>query len=80
MNIIYGILGLILGFSIIKYRYSIYKMMGSWSFAEKIFGSGGTITAMVLLGFIIIAFSIMLMFGQLDNALAGASKYTRGDT
>lgn len=54
--------------------------MGSWSFAEKIFGSGGTITAMILLGFIIIAFSVMLMFGQLDNALGGASKYTRGDS
>ncbi len=78
MNIFYGLVGVALGFLLIKYRYQLYKMMGSWSFAESIFGSGGTVTAMTLIGFVIIIFSIMLMFGQLDTVFTSASKYTNG--
>ena len=78
MNIVYGLMGIALGFSIVKYRYGLYEMMGTWSFAEKLFGSGGTVTAMILMGFIVIIFSIMLMFGQLDNTLDGASQYASG--
>lgn len=80
MNIFYGILGLALSYSLIKYRYSIYKTMGEWSFAEKIFGSGGTITAIVLMAFLIIIVSFMIMFGQFDTAFSGVSKYTKGDS
>jgi len=71
-------MGIALGFSIIKYRYGLYEMMGTWSFAERLFGSGGTVTAMILMGLMVIIFSIMLMFGQLDNSLSGASKYVTG--
>ncbi|HID91797.1 TPA: hypothetical protein EYG96_00215 [Candidatus Gracilibacteria bacterium] len=78
MNFVYGIMGIALGFSIIKYRYGLYEMMGTWSFAERLFGSGGTVTAMILMGLMVIIFSIMLMFGQLDNSLSGASKYVTG--
>ncbi len=80
MNIFYAILGFILAFSLIKYRYYLYKTMGSWSFAEKIFGSGGTITAIVLIAFLVIICSFMLMFGQFDTAFTGISKYTKGDS
>jgi len=80
MNIFYGLLGLALAFSLIKYRYNIYKTMGSWSFAERIFGSGGTITAIVLLAFMVIIVSLMIMFGQFETAFTGVSKYTRGDS
>ncbi len=80
MDILYGLLGLALGFSLIKYRFYLYKTMGKWSFAERFFGTGGTITAIVIIAFIVIGFSFMLMFGQLDTAFSGASKYTKGDT
>ena len=78
MHFIYGLLGVILGFCMVKYRYWLYDVMGKWSFAEKLFGPGGTVTGIILLGFIIIIFSIVLMFGQLDNTLSGVSKYVSG--
>lgn len=50
MDFIIGI-GLVgIGFSIMKYRYDIYRITGEWSWATQYLGGNGTISAIVILG------------------------------
>ncbi len=54
MNFLVGLLIIGLGVLILKYTRQTYEFVGSWSWAEKFFGIGGTITALKLTGIVFI--------------------------
>lgn len=70
-RLFFGILGILLAFGLIKYRKAIGEFTGSWGWAERYFGAGGTYTGIVLIGLVTVIFSIMYMTGSLQGVLAG---------
>jgi energy-converting hydrogenase Eha subunit A len=64
-----GLIGIIIGLAIIKYRYPIREFTGTVSFAERYLGSGGTYTFYLLLGAVIIFLSVLYATGQLQSML-----------
>jgi len=66
-KILYGILFFGVGVAILKYRRIVYEWTGRWGWAEKYLGSGGTITALTLLGLGLIALSIAYPLGAFDS-------------
>jgi len=71
MNIIGGIIGVILSLLLIIYRVPVKHFMGEWGWAERYLGSGGTFTAMLLIGVFGFIISLMIMTGTLDILLGG---------
>lgn len=55
-----------MGFLVLKYRKQVYDWTGTWYWAEKYLGRGGTITALILIALAMIVFGIATMFGQVD--------------
>lgn len=66
-RILIGIIGIPLGFLIILYREKIKDAIGAIGFAEKIFGQGGTWTAIPLIGLGISILSFLWMIGSLQS-------------
>ncbi|MCX6807381.1 MAG: hypothetical protein NTZ80_01040 [Patescibacteria group bacterium] len=66
-----GIIGIIAGLAILKYRRQVKEMMGDINFAEKYLGMGGTYTIILIIGVLTVIFSIMHMFGGLGSFLGG---------
>ena len=52
-----------LGVVILKFTRQTYEFVGSFAWAEKFFGIGGTITALKLLGIIFIVFGALYVLG-----------------
>lgn len=50
MNFLIGIILIIVGILLIKYRYPIYHFTGDWSFAQQYLGANGTVVAISLIG------------------------------
>ncbi|OIO52870.1 hypothetical protein AUJ78_00730 [Candidatus Peregrinibacteria bacterium CG1_02_41_10] len=65
------ILGIVIGFLILRYAYQIKNFSGNWDWAEKVFGAGGTHTAIKLVGILAIIFSVMAMTGGIRSFLVG---------
>lgn len=70
MQIIQGTVGIILGFLAIKYAYQIKQFSGPIGWAEKVFGIGGTTTAVKVIGILVIIFSFLWMTGTLGDFLS----------
>ncbi|NCF74882.1 MAG: hypothetical protein GWO87_00115 [Xanthomonadaceae bacterium] len=67
-KIIFGSIGALIGFLLIKYSNSIRQNFGAIYSAEKYFGSfGGTRLMWKLIGFLIIFLSFLLMTGLLGK-------------
>ncbi len=66
-RIIIGLVGVILGLAIIKYREAIQKITGPMEWGEKLFGPGGTFTFLVLIGSVAVILSILHIFGFLGS-------------
>lgn len=66
MNIILGLLGIIFGFSMVKYTAELRPLFGTWNWAEQVFSTGGTYTAMKLVGVGVMIVSFIYMTGTLD--------------
>jgi hypothetical protein len=64
MRIVYSIIGVIVGFLLMKYSVVLTETLGKMDFAERYLRSGmaGTYTMYRLLGLFIIIFSILYMF------------------
>jgi hypothetical protein len=60
-NFLVGLLVIALGVGILKYIRAVYELVGSWVWAEKFFGVGGTVTALKLLGIVFITFGAIYM-------------------
>ena len=63
MNFLIGLLVIGLGVVILKYIRPTYEFVGSWVWAEKFFGIGGTVTALKLLGIVFIVFGALYSLG-----------------
>lgn len=62
-----GILGMIAAFLILIYRPKIKEFIGDIGFAERIFGSGGTWTFLVVLGVGLFILSLLWMTGTFQS-------------
>jgi len=62
-NFFMGLLVIGLWVVILKYIRPTYEFVGSWVWAEKFFGIGGTVTALKLLGIIFIVFWAIYALG-----------------
>ena len=71
MQIVFGIIGMILSILILVYRVPIRGFMGTIGWAERYFGSGGTYTALLLVGVLGFFASLIIMTGTLDWLLSG---------
>ncbi|PID84355.1 hypothetical protein CSB09_01440 [Candidatus Gracilibacteria bacterium] len=66
MKFVIGFLLIILGGVIIRYRYHIYNFTGDWGWAQKYLGGNGTVTAISLIGAILIFAGFAYPFGAFD--------------
>lgn len=69
MQYIIGIIGVITGLLLIKYRYKVREFTGLIGFAERYLGTGGTYTFYLLLGTAMIFLSVLYATGQLQAFL-----------
>ncbi len=63
MNFLIGLLIVVLGVLILKYTRLTYEFVGSFTWAEKFFGIGGTITALKLFGIVFIVVGALYALG-----------------
>lgn len=63
MNFLIGLLLIGLGVVILRYIRGAYEFVGSWVWAEKFFGIGGTVTALKLVGIVFIVFGAIYALG-----------------
>jgi hypothetical protein len=63
LNFLTGLLVIGLWIVILKYIRPTYEFVGSWVWAEKFFGIGGTVTALKLLGIVFIVFGAIYALG-----------------
>ena len=68
-RVILGIIGVLVGLALIKYREPIQKITGPMEWGEKLFGSGGTFTFLVLVGSLTVIISILHIFGFIGPLL-----------
>jgi hypothetical protein len=71
MEIIWGIIGIIAGFLLIKYSVRITDLFGKVEWAEQHLRGGlaGTYSLYRLIGLVVIIFSLLYMFGGLGFLL-----------
>lgn len=68
-RILVGLIGIPLGFLVLLYRDKAKDFVGNISWAEKYLGTGGTWTALILIGVLTIVLSFMFMIGSLQNMI-----------
>ncbi len=66
VRIITSLLMMITGAALMKYRKEVYDFTGPFGWAEKYMGTGGTSTAIVLIGFGLVIISILYLFGYFE--------------
>lgn len=67
MQILQGILGMVLGLSLLVFRPTIKRFVGRIDFAEQYLGMGGTWTFLAILGVAIFIFSLMWATGTVQG-------------
>jgi hypothetical protein len=70
---ILGLIGIVAGLLIIKYREKLQTWTGNISFAEKYIGPGGTFTLLLLIGSATVILSILFMTGILQDFVKEAA-------
>lgn len=50
MKFLIGIILIIIGILLLKYRYQVYHFTGDWEWAVRFFGGNGTVVAICLIG------------------------------
>ncbi len=66
-RIFWGISGIIVGFLMIYKNISLVNFTGKNSWAEKVFGSGGTFTFYKIIGILVIVIAFLYLTGGLNN-------------
>lgn len=69
MRYFLSFLGIIAGFAIVRYAYPIKQQVGSMEWAEKVFGEGGTTTALQVIGLFVAVCSFLSLTGTFDATL-----------
>ncbi len=67
MKLLTGLILIALGVAILRYRYQIYNFTGEWGWANQYLGGNGTITAISLIGLLLIGAGSAYPFGAFDN-------------
>jgi hypothetical protein len=72
MQIIYGLIGVAIGFLLIRYSVALTESMGKMEWAERYLRSGmaGTYSMYRLIGVIVIILSLLYMFGGIGFILS----------
>jgi hypothetical protein len=65
MKIFWGIIGIGIGFVVIKYSFQLVQFFGHIPWAERHMGGGGTYMLYKITGLIVIALSMLYMFNGL---------------
>lgn len=71
MHIVWGLIGFVLAYLLLRYRGKVYDFTGPWGFAERYLGAGGTGTAMVLVAILIFLIAITILLGKLNVLFSG---------
>ncbi|MDP2736766.1 MAG: hypothetical protein Q8O59_03255 [bacterium] len=71
-RILIGLIGIPLGFLLLKYRERVKDWTGNIGWAEQYLGTGGTWSALILIGILTIVLSFMFMVGSLQTMFFGA--------
>ncbi|MBS9784462.1 hypothetical protein KGV55_03875 [Candidatus Gracilibacteria bacterium] len=66
MKFVMGLILIILGGVIIRYRYHIYHFTGDWGWAQRYLGGNGTVTAISMIGAGLIFIGFAYPFGAFD--------------
>ncbi|PKL36926.1 hypothetical protein CVV38_03485 [Candidatus Peregrinibacteria bacterium HGW-Peregrinibacteria-1] len=69
MRFLILVLGSYVAYLLLRYRERIKNFTGDIGFAEKVFGSGGTYTFIVLVGILVFIFSLMYALGTFESFL-----------
>ncbi|GAB0174603.1 MAG: hypothetical protein HHAS10_04820 [Candidatus Altimarinota bacterium] len=67
MDFLIGFLIIGAGIAVMKYRYTVYGVTGEWGWASQYLGGNGTITAIVLIGMLLVGVGVAYPFGVFDN-------------
>lgn len=70
MSFLLSLFGLIAPYFIVKHRDKIVEMTGTFGWAEKYLGTGGTYTAIVIFAIFLFIFSLLYITGN-ESALFG---------
>ena len=65
MRIVWGIIGIIIGFLIIKYTFPLVGIFGKIAWAEQHLGGAGTYTLYKIIGIVVIVLSMLYMFNAI---------------
>ena len=68
MRIFLGLLGMVIGFLMIRYSFTLRTWVGKWEWAEKAFGQSGTYTGIKVAGIVIILLSFLYITNSFDQA------------
>ena len=71
-RILVGLIGIPLGFLLLKYREKVKDWTGNIGWAEQYLGTGGTWSVLILIGVLMIVLSFMFMVGSLQTMFFGS--------
>jgi hypothetical protein len=74
-NLIFGLIGIAIGYVLIRYAYVITNNTSSIGWVESFIGPGRTVDFYRILGVVIILLSLLLSVGLLMPALRGTLHY-----
>ncbi len=67
MNFLVGIILILAGIAVLKYRYPIYHFTGDWDWASRFLGANGTIVAISLIGAGLIFVGVAFPLGAFND-------------
>lgn len=67
MNWLVGLIIVVAGVSMLRYRYPLYHFTGEWGWAQKYLGSNGTVVAIALIGAFLIFVGVAFPLGAFKN-------------
>lgn len=70
-NILWGLTGIAVAFALVKYRRQIINFTGTWGWAERYLGGGGTAIALVLFALVIFLLAVTKLIGKWDTLFSG---------
>ncbi len=75
MKILWGLVGILLSYFIVRYRKNIVEWTGKFAWAERYLGMGGTYTVLIFLSIGVFMFSILYMTGNMDFVFGGLGNF-----
>lgn len=67
MDWLVGLIIVVAGIAMLRYRYPLYHFTGEWGWAQKYLGSNGTVVAIALIGAFLIFVGVAFPLGAFKN-------------